>query len=92
MNTLVSSYITLSPPLTTCTTLPVRISPDSRAASSFSLAFSAATLLYERRTEPSPSFVFTTLAVIASPTCTSSVRSAFGVFVYSFLGITPSDL
>ena len=92
MNTLDSSTFTFKPPLTTWITLPLRTSPLLKASSSFSLTFSAATCLYERATCPSPSFVLITFTVIGSPTCTSSVRSTLGAFVYSLFVMIPSDL
>ena len=91
INTLPPSTSTLKPPFKICTTGALRTSLFSKASSSLLFAFSAASLLYDKATCPSPSLTLRTLTVSSSPTEITVVRST-GVLEYSSLVRIPSAL
>ena len=92
MNTLVSSTTTLKPPSRTLATGAFNTSWLLNASSNLLLPFSALSLLYVKRTCPSPSFTLRTLASISSPTLATVVKSKFWSLEYSFLEMIPSAL
>ena len=92
INTLASSITTLKPPGIALSTLAVITSLLLYASSSFLLPSSATSLLYVRRTCPSPSLTLRTLAFIVSPSDTTVLRSTLGLLVYSLRVIIPSAL
>ena len=91
-NTRMAPFKTITPPLTTSITLPVRISPLSWASWISSQPFMASTRRLESMMVPSWSLVFIMSSSISSPIFTTSSGLTEGSLESSAAGINPACL